>query len=104
MKGSLENKYDEKRSSAWTDRILYVENGLNCVDYNCEPHLVASDHRPVYATFEVALDHIEPQFQQPTNAPSVSGLQGHATSSLKEEGSERDHPHFTSESEVCTIM
>ncbi len=50
----------KQRSPAWCDRILYSGDGIIPVDYErCE--YTYSDHRPVYATFEVKIKAIDKQ-------------------------------------------
>lgn len=50
--------YDEKRSPAWTDRILYRSNDqiLQLVNYDSNNTLKISDHRPVFAQFLLRFD------------------------------------------------
>jgi hypothetical protein len=72
----------KKRIPAWTDRILYVPNGLNCLAYNADFSLQTSDHRPVYASFAVKID---------CDVSSSSAQ-------------EAKTPSFSSESQVCAIM
>ncbi|CAN0088427.1 unnamed protein product [Discosporangium mesarthrocarpum] len=47
------------RSPAWTDRILHSPGapwGVQQLQYQSVPGSRHSDHRPVYATFDVVLD------------------------------------------------
>ena len=46
----------KKRVPSWTDRILYVANGLQCAAYNADFSIRTSDHRPVYASFIARID------------------------------------------------
>ena len=41
----------KQRVPSWTDRILYVPRGLQCIAYDSDMSLKTSDHRPVYASF-----------------------------------------------------
>ncbi len=53
------NIYDtssKQRIPSWTDRILYVPRGLDCLSYNSDMTIRSSDHRPVYATFACDVD------------------------------------------------
>ena len=72
------------RIPSWTDRILHVPKGLQCLAYNADNSVRTSDHRPVYATFVVELAfHAEHEVATPSKP--------------------RDHPEFSSESQVCVI-
>ena len=46
--------YDlNKRTPAWTDRILYKKSeNIKCIKYN-RINIKLSDHRPVYGIFEI---------------------------------------------------
>ena len=70
----------KKRIPSWTDRILFAEDNLTCLNYNSVPEIRISDHRPVYASFLTKLyaheDHVKVD----------------------------DKIEYTSESQVCTIM
>lgn len=71
----------KKRSPAWTDRILYYPNGLQCLSYDADFSLKSSDHRPVFATFSVDV-------KVPVHPPHI----------------EKTMPLFSAESQVCSIM
>jgi len=44
----------KQRIPAWTDRVLYKKNdSIKLLEYNSVPKLSFSDHKPVYATFEI---------------------------------------------------
>ncbi len=78
----------KQRIPGWTDRILYAEGGLQCLNYNCVQDIRTSDHRPVFADFVVDIDISgipHPQFDEET------GNHGH-------------NILFTSDSQVCNIM
>ncbi len=92
------NEYDtgpKKRIPAWTDRILYVDRPdlIRCVAYNADMGITTSDHRPVYASFEIAIDR--------ANNSSSSFVTLDENNSI---ANAKLHPQFTSESQVCTIM
>ena len=47
-----------QRVPSWTDRVLYKTKRpghVNCIAYNCVPEIRTSDHRPVFAVFDVQL-------------------------------------------------
>jgi len=50
-----EDAYDPKRCPAWTDRVLFRGIGVNLVDYSCVWEVKLSDHKPIYALFDVLL-------------------------------------------------
>jgi len=98
------------RIPSWTDRILYVprSNGcVKCLAYNAVTDLVTSDHRPVYASFEVKLQHRhlpnETAEGLSVDTGEASGGNGGARMNMIG-GGDRSSPQFTSESQVCTIM
>lgn len=76
------------RIPSWTDRILFVPRpgAVQCLAYNADDSIRTSDHRPVYASFSVAVE------------VSKEVLQGGAMELSP------GAPVFTSESQVCTIM
>ena len=78
----------KRRIPAWADRILYVSNPehLHCIAYNSDISITTSDHKPIYASFVVALD----SFVTADSEQRVAGR--------------RPSPQFTSESQVCNIM
>ena len=85
------DKYDsstKKRIPAWTDRVLYVPNGITCTAYDADFSLKTSDHRPVYASFEAHVDI--------TNSHVIdeNGLRT----------SQSSNHEFVSESQVCSIQ
>ena len=47
------DKYDSKRISGWTDRILY--KGLTQKSYDSINKIKISDHRPVFSQFELQI-------------------------------------------------
>ena len=54
-------KYNKKRSPAYCDRILYYtirKNHLKCLEYNSALNIISSDHKPVYAIFNVLLNNL----------------------------------------------
>lgn len=77
------------RIPAWCDRILYIEDGLKCVNYDADMSLKTSDHRPVYATFlsDIELDEVSAQEQGNGDDKPTKEI-----------------PEFISESQVCSIM
>ena len=89
------DEYDtgaKKRIPAWTDRVLYVpSSGFECTAYNSDTSLRTSDHRPVFASFSATIktDH---------NLLDLPGGQS-ARSDMS-----MNHPAFSSETQVCSIM
>jgi phosphatidylinositol-bisphosphatase len=79
----------KKRIPAWTDRILFVPNGITCNAYDADFSLRTSDHRPVYASFEANID---------INDNHIIDDNGLRTSQ-----SSKQH-EFVSESQVCSIQ
>lgn len=79
------------RIPAWCDRILYIKDGLKCVNYDADMSLKTSDHRPVFATFlsDIELDESPPQDQEEASSDS---------------NPPREIPEFISESQVCSVM
>lgn len=71
----------KKRVPSWTDRVLYVTNGFECVAYNADFSIRTSDHRPVFASFIAKID--------------LSG-------DHRFDGDKRIE--FTSPSQVCSVM
>lgn len=60
------NKYDRqtKRVPSYTDRILFRskrQRHIQCLTYDWLPHLMSSDHKPVYCLFDVL---VRPGHQQ----------------------------------------
>ena len=45
----------KQRIPSWTDRILYIDDGnrVKLVEYQSVPGVSMSDHKPVYAIFDV---------------------------------------------------
>jgi hypothetical protein len=83
------------RIPSWTDRILYVpRDGVLCTAYSADDSVLTSDHRPVYASFQVDL-------RLSTEAEAGPAGEGAA---LGESAGTGTSPEFTSESQVCTIM
>ncbi|CCG82087.1 Inositol-1,4,5-trisphosphate 5-phosphatase 1 [Taphrina deformans PYCC 5710] len=50
---------DKQRIPAWTDRILKKGSGIRQLLYNSAPTLKFSDHKPVYATYEVDVQIVD---------------------------------------------
>lgn len=54
---------EKERKPAWTDRILWRANDktikLKCSAYDSVMDIRASDHKPVYATFNLALPRLD---------------------------------------------
>ncbi len=86
------NIYDsgsKQRIPSWTDRILFVDsNNISCVAYNSDDTISTSDHKPVYASFII-------------NFNTYVSLDAEQNAVVPFQG---EHPKFTSESQVCTIM
>jgi hypothetical protein len=57
---------DKGRIPAWTDRVLRKGNNIRQINYNSAP-LRFSDHRPVYATFEVDVSLIDEKHRDELN-------------------------------------
>lgn len=69
-------KYDDgstqyttkERNPSWTDRILFKAcEGITLTEYNCFNDITFSDHRPVFATFEV--EYAQKMTLEPKEAP-----------------------------------
>lgn len=54
---------EKGRIPAWTDRVLRKGNNIRQIDYNSAP-LRFSDHRPVYATFEVDVSTVDEKHRE----------------------------------------
>lgn len=77
----------KRRTPGWTDRILFIPNGIENLVYGAVQDLRVSDHRPVYGSFVVDIDCdevVQPEFNEHGN---------HGV----------DVP-FTKDSQVCSIM
>ena len=85
----------KQRPPAWTDRILYVERGLECLEYSSEDNIQSSDHRPVYATFLADVEGF-------SNIERKIDTDRSSEAFLKVDG-DFESPAFTQESQVCTI-
>lgn len=52
-------QYNQKRSPAWCDRVLWRSNlphkPAKCTSYSCQPSVATSDHKPVAAAFSLPL-------------------------------------------------
>ena len=51
-------EYNKKRSPAWCDRVLWRANRndlVQCLSYRSVEEVTSSDHKPVFATFKVAI-------------------------------------------------
>jgi hypothetical protein len=113
----------KRRIPAWTDRILYVDRGLQCLAYNADMSLRTSDHRPVYASFKLEIELYDDDSNDST--PMVRGQDTSSTNINIVESSTSAHPQalelpieadqrqsvnkvvtseFRSESAVCAIM
>ena len=80
----MSDSYDtsaKKRIPAWTDRVLYVPRGLQCVGYDAVMNLRTSDHRPVYASFFAEIESKDDTLL-----------------------STDDIPEYVEESQVCAVM
>lgn len=86
LNSSLYDSGSKARIPAWTDRVLYSASpsAATCLAYNSEDSVRTSDHRPVYASFLVALPgYVQLDAQgRPTRLPAAV--------------------KFTSESQVCS--
>ena len=86
------NNYDssaKKRIPAWCDRILFRPDGIKCIAYNADFSLMNSDHKPVYASFEVDVDVDEQNFSHESN----KNIDNYVRTN-----------EFVSQSQVCNIM
>eukprot|EP00605_Chrysophyceae_sp_TOSAG23-4_P002561 GSChrysophyteH1.ASY1.ANO1.2826.1 assembled CDS len=83
--------YDSGKSQripSWTDRILYIKRGLDCLEYKSEANLKTSDHRPVYGSFKVEIGfHAAHELTTPNKKALMAA-----------------NLDFTSESQVCSLM
>jgi hypothetical protein len=50
------DEYKTQRNPAWTDRIIYRGKGLELLNYDSNNFVKLSDHRPVFAQFELDMD------------------------------------------------
>lgn len=46
----------KRRIPSWTDRILFMPNGMQCIAYNADTNIRTSDHRPVFASFKADIE------------------------------------------------
>jgi len=84
------NQYDsssKQRIPAWTDRILHSNDGVKCTLYDADFTLQTSDHRPVFAAFEITVEFDERHIAE-ASVRKDANLSGH---------------EFQSKSQVCTI-
>src|SRR5699024_7690528 len=85
--------YDTSRVPSFTDRVLYqsrlangdtdmTDHSIRCINYQANQSLVSSDHKPVYALFEVILDSGGPRipFRLKKLSQTVDGLKSKALS------------------------
>ena len=93
INSDLYDSGSKKRIPAWTDRILYVNRGIECIAYNADFDLKTSDHRPVYASFRI---HIKCN-QQKQNSSNNSTIK------TNKEFDYKIQPKFSSESAVCCM-
>jgi inositol polyphosphate 5-phosphatase INPP5B/F len=89
------DEYDtgsKKRIPAWTDRILYMKKkGFSCTAYDSDQSLKTSDHRPVFASFSSVIEISKSEeTDEPLGDPTAE--------------SDRPHPEFSSETQVCSLM
>lgn len=94
------DKYDtghKNRPPAWTDRILYVDRGLDCLEYCSDDAVRSSDHRPVYATFLACIDDFDNSTMDINNTSDTD------RSLVFVKTAESEIPSFTQESQVCII-
>ncbi|KAF0693475.1 Aste57867_15572 [Aphanomyces stellatus] len=52
------DEFTKQRTPSWCDRVLWkslpgFEKNLRLIEYNCVPSITTSDHKPVFASFEV---------------------------------------------------
>mmetsp|Transcript_36819 Transcript_36819/g.63556 ORF Transcript_36819/g.63556 Transcript_36819/m.63556 type:complete len:641 (-) Transcript_36819:7-1929(-) len=82
------------RIPSWTDRILFVPRpgAVQCLAYQSDDSIRTSDHRPVFASFQVAVN-----IASGTGASATAGAEGNNQNTPTA-------PVFSSESQVCTIM
>jgi len=74
------------RVPAWTDRILHSTSGVKCIAYGADFTLRTSDHRPVFASFEIGVGFLEHHVHEANKRKAT------------EEG-----PGFESVSQVCIV-
>lgn len=53
----------KQRVPSWTDRVLYKEEGLDLLAYNCCQDNKTSDHLPVYGLFNLRFEHSDNQLK-----------------------------------------
>eukprot|EP00457_Paulinella_chromatophora_P002789 gb/GEZN01002794.1/.p1 GENE.gb/GEZN01002794.1/~~gb/GEZN01002794.1/.p1 ORF type:complete len:647 (-),score=125.45 gb/GEZN01002794.1/:418-2331(-) len=77
----VELAYNEKRSPAWCDRILWkslpgFDTHVKQLNYNSANKVVSSDHKPVSAVFQLACYHLPPATDNNRGACSlrITGL------------------------------
>lgn len=69
---SLYDMSKKARIPAWTDRILFIDReGTRLLRYTCDDTLLASDHLPVFAEFEVDIDATAPARVEGTGGSTV---------------------------------
>lgn len=84
------NSYDsggKNRIPSWTDRILYIDSKMHCFEYDSDPSIMTSDHKPVYASFVADVN-----FDDKLKEDIVQAIK------------DKLAPKFIAESQVCTIM
>lgn len=83
------DQYDtssKQRIPAWTDRILHSKTGVECTAYDADFSLRTSDHRPVYASFNISV-----------------GFDDHHIDEASRRKESESAPEFESKSQVCSI-
>ena len=79
VKRHVENPtYNEKRVPSWCDRILWRSleghaKRLRPIEFNSAENITTSDHKPVFATFEVELPSVGPEGTRLELAPRPLG-------------------------------
>ncbi len=63
---SLTPDSENARIPAWCDRILKKGHNLKQINYTTAP-LYFSDHRPVYATFQCTISHVDESVKERLN-------------------------------------
>lgn len=81
----------KRRAPSWTDRILYMDRGMECLEYDCDNTVRTSDHRPVYATFVADVE------------AAASSSSGEAKeSSFSHLGDDKEHSPLDSEEKLSS--
>ena len=87
----------KNRPPAWTDRILCIDRGLDCLEYCSEDTIRSSDHRPIYATFLACIEDDSDNYAKMDSITETD--RSHAFTKTDDS----EIPSFSQESQVCII-